>query len=149
MFFMRFAFLSALNKSRYMERERPPCALCRSRLHPSICCFPAFPVWSALWFVPYLSISHSFLLDTALGSALCCLAPFLFCPPSLWKTLCPPVLKFRSEEKRLGNTFWVCCHYTWMWPRLLLLQCWTNEVVFVYFAPNNRINNDRFQYHFD
>ncbi len=50
-----------------------------------------------------LSFHQSFLLlDTALGSALWCLAPFLFYPLSLWKTLCPPVLKFRSE----GETSW-------------------------------------------
>lgn len=84
---MRFAFLFALNKSRYMQRERPPCALCRPRLHPSICCLPAFPVWSALWFVPYHSISHSSCLIQRLALPCAVWHPFFLPPLSAKDTL--------------------------------------------------------------
>lgn len=106
-------------------------------LHLLLACFSCLVC--SLWFCP-LSFHQSFLLlDTALGPASCCLALFLFSPLSLWKTLCPPVLKFRGEGEMSWHTLWVCCCYTWMCPRLclqgdLLLHSWTNEVVFCLFC---------------
>lgn len=88
-----------------------------------------------------VSFHQSFLLlDTAFGSVSCCLAPFLFYPFSLWKTLCPPVLKFRSE----GEMSWQ--HFLGLLPLHLDVSKTSPsgrsspepKSSFVYSVPNNR-----------
>lgn len=69
-------------------------------LHLLLACFSCLVC--SLWFVPYLSISHSSCLIQRLALPCGVWHPFFSTPLSLWKTLCPPVLKFRSE----GETSW-------------------------------------------
>lgn len=107
-------------------------------LHLLLACFSCLVCF--LWFVPYLFISHSSCLIQRLALPRVVWHPFFSTPSSLWKTLCPPVLKFRSE----GEMSWQ--HFLGLLPLHLDVSKTSPsgrsspelKLPFVYSVPNNR-----------